>query len=156
MRKFVPNQKAIRTQAAIDINAPPGHVAAVYRDVEKWVYTFPATIEGAKITNTRDNWKEIDVTHKQEGHVPNTLIDLSSNEIGLEESKKRFNASFLNRFEPLPDGRTHYVIDAYINLKGIYRLVKPFLKGYVRRRTLKQVRNYVLEPLKLAAEKSFS
>jgi hypothetical protein len=156
MREFVPNQKAIRTRAAIDIDARPDQVAAMYRDVDQWGETFPATIERAQIMKTGDNWKEIQVTHRQEGQVPNVLIDISKNEIGLEESKKKFNASFLNRFEPSANDGTHYVIDAYISLKGIYRLVKPFLKGYVRRQTLKQMKNYVLLPLKIAAEKHSS
>ncbi len=83
--------------------------------------------------------------------MPNTLIDLSENEIGLEESKKRFNASFLNQFLAAGGG-THYVIHAYVQLKGIYRWIKPLLKGYVRRQTSKSMQAYVLEPLKKAAE----
>ena len=62
--RFVPPQNAIQTEAAIDIDAPPEQVAAVYRDVEKWCETFPATIEWAQITQTGDNWKQIQVAHK--------------------------------------------------------------------------------------------
>ena len=91
--------------------------------------------------------------HKKEGHVPNTLIDLSDTEIALEESKRKFSASFINRFEPASDG-THYVIRAYISPKGIYKLLRPLLKGYVRRQAIQQMRNYVLTPLKTAAEMS--
>ena len=153
MRKFEPSHDAIQAQAAIDIAAPPKHIAAVYSEVEKWGETFPATIERAEVSETGDNWKQIVVTHKNEGRVPNTLIFLSETEMGLEESKKRFNASFLNQFEPAANGGTHYVITAYISLKGIYKALKPFIKGYVRGQALKQMKSYVLDPLKTAAEK---
>lgn len=155
-REFVPPHHAIQVQAAIDIAAPPDRVAAVYCNVGKWSEIFPATIEHAKIIETGDNWKEIKVAHKHEGRVPNTLIFLSDTEIGLEESKKIFNASFLNSFEPATGGGTHYVITAYISLKGVYKVLKPFLKGYVRRQALKQMSSYVLGPLKTAAEKERS
>lgn len=153
MYEFKPNPNAIWTQAAIDIAAPPDRVAAVYRDVERWGETFPATIERARITKIGDHWKEIEVTHRQEGQVPNLLIEISMNEIGLKESKRKFEASFLNRFQPRTDGGTHYVIDGYICPRGIYRLLKPFLIGYVHRRTLQQMQDYVLEPLKRAVER---
>jgi hypothetical protein len=152
MRAFVTPRDAIQAQAAIDIAAPPERVAGVYRDVEKWGATFPATIEDARVIETGDNWQEVEVAHKMEGRVPNTLIFLSNTEVGLEESKKRFDARFLNRFEPSTGGGTHYVISGYIRLKGIFGILKPFLKGYVRRRTLAQMKSYVLEPLKAAAE----
>ena len=154
MRQFIPSRHAIKTQAAIDIAAPPEYAAALYRDVEKWGETFPATIERAQVIQTGDNWEQIEVIHKSEGRVPNTLIFLSDNEVGLEESKKRFDASFLNRFEPAVGGGTHYVITAYVSPKGIYRVLKPFLKAYVRQKTLNQMKSYVLDPLKAAAEKA--
>lgn len=155
MREFLLPHDAIQAEAEINIAAPPEHVAAVYRDVEKWSNTFSATIESAHITKIGDNWKWIEVTHKKEGRVPNTLFDLSDTEIGLEESKKKFSASFLNHFEPAVDGGTRYIIRAYISLKGIYKILKPLLRGYVRRQTLEQMRRYVLHPLKTAAEKSY-
>jgi hypothetical protein len=94
------SQDAIQAQAAIDIAAAPERVAAVYRDVERWDVTFPATIQQARVVSTGDNWQEVEVAHRMEGRVPNTLIFLSATEIGLEESKRRFDARFLNRFEP--------------------------------------------------------
>lgn len=153
VREFAPAHDAIQVQAAVDIAAPPRHVAAVYRDVEKWGDTFPATIEYAQVTETGDNWEQIEVAHKKEGRVPNTLVFLSDTEIGLEESKRIFNASFLNKFEPSAKGGTHYVITAHISLKGVYKVLEPLLRSYVRRQALKQMKSYVLEPLKTAAEK---
>lgn len=152
MREFVIPPRTIQTTASIHIAAPPERVASIYRDVDKWDETFPLTIACAEVIKTGDNWKEIEVTHKQEGCVSNTLIDLSETEIGLQESKHKFDASFLNRFEPA-DGGTRYVIRSYVSPKGIYKILKPFLIGYVHRQALKQMRNYVLEPLKIAAER---
>jgi hypothetical protein len=152
-REFQLPAHAIETEASILIAAPPEQVASVYRNVEKWGDTFPATIEHAKIIKTGDHWKEIEVAHKQEGCVPNTLFDLSETEIGLKESKHKYNAAFLNQFEPAPNGGTRYIIHGYIYLKGIYKVLKPFLTGYVRRQSLKSMQAYVLDPLKNAAEK---
>jgi hypothetical protein len=153
MREFVPPAHAIRAQTATDIAAPPEYVAALYRDVEKWSETFPATIAHAQVTETGDNWQEIEVDHKKEGQVPNTLIFLSNTEIGLEERKQIYNASFLNKFEPATQGGTRYILTAYISLNGIFKVLKPFLKSYVHGQALKQMKNYVLDPLKMAAEK---
>jgi hypothetical protein len=153
MQEFVIPADAIEEESAIHIVAPPERVAAVYRDVENWGHTFPATIESARVIKAGNHWKLIEVDHKKEGRVSNTLIDLSPTEIELRESKTKFNASFYNRFERTANGGTHYVIHAFISLKGIYKLLKPLLGGYVRRQTLKQVKRYVLEPLKVAAEK---
>lgn len=154
MREFQVPENAIKIETAIDIAAPPEYVASLYRDVEKWGETFPATIEKARVIKTGENWKEIEVDHKQEGCVPNTLFELSPTEIGLQESKQRFNASFVNKFESTPGSGTHYVICAYISPKGIYKFLKPIIKGYVRRQSLKSVKNYVMDPLKTAAEKT--
>jgi hypothetical protein len=155
LKTFEFSQNTIQDEAAIDIASSPDFVAAIYRDVEKWGEIFPATIELAKVVQTGENWKEIEVTHKQEGCVPNTLFDLSETEIGLQESKHKFDASFINRFEPAADGGTHYVIRSSISLKGIYKILKPFLIGYVHRQALKRMQEYVLEPMKIAAERSF-
>ncbi|MHB1134568.1 MAG: SRPBCC family protein [Chloroflexota bacterium] len=156
MRRFTAPDHAIQTQAAIDIAAPPEQVAAVYRNVERWGETFAATIDRAWVIETGANWQLVEVAHKKEGRVPNTLIFLSDTVIGLEESKKSFDASFLNEFEPAANGGTRYVLTAYVSLKGIYKLLKPFLEGYVRRRSLRQMRAYVLNPLKTAVEKERS
>ena len=67
----------------------------------------------------------------------------SANEIELEEFKPMYNAIFLNRFEEIA-GETVYVIEAFIFLKGIYKLAAPFIKGLVRKR----ISNYVLKPMK--------
>ncbi len=155
-RKFNPPENAIKSQADIVITAPPERVAAVYKDVEKWGEIYPATIESARVVEAGNNWQQVEVQHKSEGCVPNTLFFLSDHEIGLWESKGKFDASFLNRFEPVPGGATRFVITSYVSLKGIYKLLKPFLVGYVHRSSLHQMRNYVLKPIKKAAEQGYT
>jgi hypothetical protein len=152
MRKFEIPRNAIQAEASIEIDAPPERAAQIYLDVDKWGQTFPATINRARVVKAGDNWKQIEVDHKTEGHVPNTLTVISANEIGLEENKKLFDASFLNRFEPNGNSRTCYTVKAFVGLNSPYKYFKPFLIGYVRRRALNMVRNYVLKPLKVAAE----
>ena len=138
---------AIQVQSVIAIAAPPKYVAAIYRDVETWTETFSVTVEQARITGIGDNWKQVEVIHRMEGPVPNTFIFLSETKIALEESKRQFDAVFLNQFFPLDQRGAHYMITAYIMLKGVYRLLKPVLQGYVRRRASEQMSHYVLEPL---------
>lgn len=77
----------------------------------------------------------------------NILTAVSAEEIRLEEFKKRYDAVFLNRFEAVPEG-TRYTLVGDISLKGLYRLLAPFLKGYIR----KQMSKWVLEPVKTRAE----
>ena len=124
----------------------------MYCAVDQWDEIFPATIAAARVTETGSNWQRIEVTHKIEGRVANTLIVLSDTVIALEESKRRFDASFLNQFQPAAHGGTRYVITAHIRLKSILRTFQSLLAGYVRRKAREQMRQYVLEPLKTAVE----
>ena len=158
-RMIQPEVRAFRVPAgtvhaavSILIAAPPERAAAVYRAVERWGEIYPGTIASARIVRAGDGWKDILVVHKQEGLVPNTLFELSETEIGLEEHKKKFDAWFINRFLPAANGGTQYSIGGYIRLKGLYRLLAPLLERYVRRRMVKSMRAYVLDPLKIAAE----
>ena len=150
--KFVLPVDGIQTRVSIEINAAPKQVADVYCDVSRWHTTFPATIEHARVVNTGANWQQIEVSHKQEGRVPNTLFFLSDTTIGLTERKKHFDATFLNQFEAADNETTHYVITSYVKLRGLYRVLRPFLVHYVQRRSRDQMRAYVLEPLKAAVE----
>ncbi len=152
-REFIPPKGAIRTQVSTDIAAPPEQVAAVYRDVDRWGDLYPKTIVRARVVETGENWVQVEVQHRLEGRVPNTLIFLSPLKIGLFESKHRFNARFLNDFQPADGQATHYVITSYISLKGIYRLLKPLLVGYVHRQSRRQMMDYVLRPIKEAVER---
>jgi len=154
MAENAPPPHGIHVHAAIHIQAQPEVVAAIYCDVDKWGMTFPATIERARIVSTNGTRQQVEVTHKMEGIVPNTLIRCSPTQLWLEESKHKFSAGFLNEFKAAPDGGTDYEITAYVRPRGAYRLLEPFLKAYVRKRALAQMRAYVLEPLKAAAERT--
>ncbi|HEU5098655.1 MAG TPA: hypothetical protein VFU22_06540 [Roseiflexaceae bacterium] len=68
-------------------------------------------------------------------------------EIKLQEWKKRYNATFRNRLQAIPEG-TRYTLRADIALKGVYRFLAPFVRGYIRR----QIAKLVLEPMRMAAE----
>jgi hypothetical protein len=61
----------------------------------------------------------------------------------LEEFKKLYNARFLNRFEPDSVG-TCYTVVADVSVKGIAKVLEPFLGAYIR----KQIDRYVLKPVK--------
>lgn len=148
-------EDGIRSEAWIDIAVLPEQAAIVYRDVENWGKIFPATIAYAQVVRTGEHWQVIEVAHKQEGRVPNTLFNLSETEIGLVEHKKKFDAWFLNRFLPAANGGTRCTIIGSVRLKGFYRLVTPLLRSYVRRQTVERMRHYVLEPLKSAAEQKY-
>ena len=82
-----------------------------------------------------------------EGSATNWYSGLPG-QIDLREAKRRHTAWFVNRFEPIPGG-TRFSVSGEIALKGIARLVQPFLRGYVR----KQMERWVLEPVKAEAER---
>jgi hypothetical protein len=147
-------ERGIEVRAAIEIRAPRERVRAVYLDVAHWWRTFPRTIESARVVGETDGVQEILVNHKAEGLVPNRLTVTDGYRVWLEERKRRYDAVFLNEFEAIEDGAaTRYVVTADINLKGIYRALRLILSGYVRRRALRQITEYVLEPLRAAAER---
>jgi hypothetical protein len=70
--------------------------------------------------------------------------------VDLWESKRLYDATFTNRFEPRGDD-TRYVVAADVRLKGAARMAAvlgPLLAGYIRY----QMRRFVLEPMRRAAE----
>jgi len=137
----------VQAKMSLIINAPQEKLISIYRDYNNWHKLFPATIKGAHLIKEENKMQTVEVEHKQAGKVINTLKFLSANEIELEEFKPLYNAIFLNRFEAITGG-TVYIIEAYIFLKGIYKLATPFIKGLVRKR----INNYVLKPMKEFAE----
>ena len=90
----------------------------------------------------------VEVDHRTAGRAINVIRPLSARIIELEEHKPKYDATFVNRFEPAEDG-TRYTVVADIRLRMPYALLAPFVKGYVRR----IVRRYVLEPMRDAAER---
>jgi hypothetical protein len=82
-----------------------------------------------------------------EGRAINELLVRSPDEIDLWEVKRRYDARFLNRFDTVPGG-TRFTVSGDIYLKGLAKLLQPFLRGYVRR----QMERLQLQPVKAEAE----
>ena len=134
-------------EASIIIRAPWTQVAELYRDHQGWSRVFPATIRGVRLVRRDGARTELEIEHR-EGKVVNVLTEVSPQRVDLWETKRRYEGSFVNCFEPVPEG-TRYSVTADITLKGPAKLLGPVLGGYIRR----QVIRYVLEPLRIAAER---
>jgi hypothetical protein len=138
---------SLHAEAEMMIHAPRERVAALYRDYRAWPRLFPATIRDVRVLRTEDRRVTVEVDHRTEGRVINVMTELAPERIELWESKRRFDATFVNSFETTPDG-TRYRVAAEVELKGAARLFAPFLGGYIHR----QIYRYVLEPMRRAAE----
>jgi hypothetical protein len=88
------------------------------------------------------------VQHRKEGRMLNVLTTRGPEVVELREYKRRFDATFVNRFEPAPEG-TRYTIDATVRLALPYALLAPLLCGVVER----SLRRFTLEPMRVAAER---
>lgn len=119
---------------------------ALYTDVERWAAIFHETIAGARVLRRDAETTVIEVQHV-EGRVINTLRDVPPHGLELREWKRRYEAVFLNEFEPEGQG-TRYRLTATVTLTWPYALAEPFLRPVVRAR----MRRYVIEPLTRAAE----
>ncbi len=136
----------IRATASQQIDAPYDRVLSLYADPENWPQIFPA-IRAVRILSRSASEKVVEVDHIHEGKVVNRMQRVSATRIDLEEFKRRYDATFINRFDPDPAG-TLYTLTALVRLKGLYRLAAPFVKPLV----LARMRRYVLLPMKAAAE----
>jgi hypothetical protein len=141
--------RTVHAHAAITIHAPPECLVARYLDVARWPQLFPATIRGTRLVRREGDDLTVEVDHRTAGRVVNVLRRHSPTVIVLEEFKPRFRATFLNRFDPIPEG-TRYTVVADVRLRIPYALLAPVLTGYVRW----TVRRYVLEPMRASAERS--
>jgi hypothetical protein len=138
----------VRFQGEIFIAAEPQKVKAVYMDYSNWHNTFSETIKSAELLYNRCGIMHIEVLHKTEGVVPNELIETAPNELTLKEWKPRYYAVFINRFVPAAKG-TIYQVQAQLHLKGIYRALRPFVKGFAPGR----LKRFALAPLKKECER---
>jgi len=141
-------REPLHEEVEILIHAPPARVADLYRDFSGWPRLFPATIRGVRLVRRDQQRVTVEVDHR-EGKVVNVLSDLSPDRVALWESKRRYDATFINSFEPAPAG-TRYHVTADVELKRPVRWLAPFLHHYIRR----QIRRYVLEPMRQAAEQA--
>jgi hypothetical protein len=135
----------IRVDTATMIKAPKETVAEVYADYTGWPRVFPA-ISGVRLLRREGPTQILEIGHR-EGTVINEMTVRSPDEIDLREVKHRYNARFANRFETVAGG-TRFAVSGEIHVKGIAKLLQPFLRGYVRR----QMQRWQLQPVKSAAE----
>jgi hypothetical protein len=135
----------LHIEASTTIHAPQPRVVAIYRDYRGWPRIFP-TIKAVRLIGEKVGSQLLEIDHR-EGCMVNILTCVSAEEIELKEWKKRYDATFLNRFEAIPEG-TRFTLVADIALKGVYQLAAPFVRGYIRR----QMVRLVLEPIREAAE----
>ena len=133
-------------EASVTIRAPQPQVAALYRDFAGWPQLFAATIRGVRLIRAEPARAILEIDHR-EGVVPNILTEVSPDRFDLWESKRLYDATFVNCFEAIPEG-TRYSVSADIVLKGVTKVLGPLLRGYIRR----QIYRYVLEPVRRAAE----
>ena len=144
----IATRKPVHVEISMTIRAPQTVVMSVYRDYQKWPQLFSRTIRAVSVMSTQGDTTTLRIDHR-EGVVINILTVVSATELRLQEFKKKYDAIFVNRFESVHAG-TRYTVVADISLKGGYRFLAPFLRWYIRR----QIRIFVLEPVKRAAEPS--
>jgi len=139
---------SVRVREALVIRAAPDRLAALYLDYKSWPELFPETIRGVRRVAVQNGDTTVEVDHRTAGRVVNIIRPMSASVIALEEFKPRYDATFVNRFESVPQG-TRYVLDAEIRFHMPYALVAPLLQGIVRDR----MRRFVLEPMRDEAER---
>jgi polyketide cyclase/dehydrase/lipid transport protein len=131
--------------ASTMVNAPKATVSGVYGEYPSWPRLFP-TINGVRLLRREGATLVLEIDHI-EGTVVNELLVRSPDEISLWEVHRRFDALFLNRFETIPGG-TRFTVSGEFHLKGVAKLLHPFLQGYARRR----MERLQLQPVKAEAE----
>lgn len=138
----------IHVREATTIRAEPRRLAALYLDHARWPSLFPATIRRTRELARNDGATLVEVDHRTEGRVVNVIRPLSPTVIALDERKPRYDATFVNRFEPAPGG-SRYTVEATIRFRMPYALIAPLLGSVVRRRVLA----FVLQPMLEAVER---
>lgn len=137
----------VRVEAELPVRASPEQLAGLYLDYARWPELYPDTIAGVQLQRREGQTLTLEVQHRTAGRVLNVLRPRSGFEVELFERKPRYQATFLNRFEPAAYG-TRYVVCAEVQLRWPYRLLAPLLHGYVRR----AIRRFVLAPMRAHAE----
>ena len=136
----------VRVTTSMTVRAPQETVFGVFTDVPGWPAVFPK-ISGVRDVRVGRDRVDVIVEHS-EGDVPNTLLLEPPDRAVLEESKRRYDARFVNEIKQRPDGSTVFTVHAQIHLKGWRRALGPVLGWYVRR----QLRRFTLAPVARAAE----
>jgi hypothetical protein len=139
---------ALHVVASKLISAPPDRVSELYQDYTRWAELFPATIRGTRLLEVQGATRRIAVDHATAGQVVNVMTIVSPREIRLDEVKPRYDARFVNLFDPDPRG-TRYTVVADIELRGLLRKLTAFARPLVRH----QIARFILRPLKAMAER---
>lgn len=105
----------VRIQTSLMVRATAASAYEVYSDYRRWPLTFP-TIFGARLLRADGHRLVLEVDHV-EGRVINELTLEPQREVRLWEVKRRYDALFVNRFEPMPNGARITVL-ADIRPKG--------------------------------------
>ena len=135
----------LRVEVSTTVEAPRETVLGVYADYAGWPRLFP-TIGGVRLLGRQGPKLVLQVDHI-EGKVLNELVVRPPDRLDLWEEKRRYDACFRNRFDPVPGG-TRFTARGELHLKGWARLLRPFLGGFARR----QMRRLQLQPVKAEAE----
>jgi len=136
----------IRATESVHINAAAERVFKLYADPANWPRVFPK-IQAVRVVREVGDEKVVEVDHVDEGKVINVMHMVSPTRIELGESKRRYDAVFMNTMES-ESGGTRFTVSAEVRLKGFVRLAEPFVKPVA----LFQIRRYVLMPMKNVAE----
>jgi hypothetical protein len=92
-----------------------------------WPQLFSKTIRAVTLVHQEGDTTTLRIDHR-EGTVINVLTIVSGEELRLEEFKNKYDATFLNIFEPVPAG-TRYRVAADVSLKGAYKFGRLFSDG---------------------------
>ena len=138
----------VRTTVATTIRAPRDRAATLFADPESWPRLFPATIASVEIVQRDGASALVIVQHRREGRVPNRLWICAPGVVVLWERKARYDATFVNHFDHVPDG-TRLRVEAEVRFRWPYALLAPLLHGVVER----ALRRSTVEPLRIAVER---
>src|SRR5829696_10100079 len=92
----------LQVEVSTMIKAPRQTVLDVYADYPRWPRLFP-TISAVRLLGREGPKLVLEVDHV-EGKVINELVVCPPAQLDLWEEKRRYDALFRNRFEPIPDG----------------------------------------------------
>jgi hypothetical protein len=135
----------LQVEASTTVDAPKETVLDVYADYRSWPGLFP-TINGVRLLRREGDKLVLEVDHV-EGKVINELVVRPPDALDLWEDKRHYTAWFHNRLETVPGG-TRFRVRGELHLKGWARLLRPVLRGYVRR----QMQRFQLQPVKAEAQ----
>jgi len=141
-------RQRVHAEVADLVEAPPSRLMELYLDYKHWHELFPETIRGVRWIRTEGATTTLEVDHAKAGKVPNIVTVTGRNEIHLYEAKPHYEATFVNRFEPVPGG-TRYTVVADVALSGALRALAWMAAPIVRAR----VRRFVLAPMRAAVRR---